>query len=434
MKARCRDEAPQLTAELGTPGQIAAIRGVGSTSGVSRCTMAGMKLAALAIIVAACGSAPPPPAPLRTAEDAPALDALRGAKFDQAVKLAAEQLAIAPRDAEAAAIRALASYVEEADAMYVALDVRHSWFFIDKALEPDRRPVIEAFIAKLDAIDKDLEVVGADPRFSLELCLACWQSDWNHDGHVDDRDLALFQIENDAAGAALPPDDPRRKPTFRFDVGDAMWGRAMLAFQRAAAELLLAYRWSDAKVDSGKEPIVIHLIAPERVKRARELVLAGLDQSEASRTAYLAETDDDREWVPSPTQRSHPVPLDVDAKLYATWQGVVDDVRDLVAGKRGISMHQTAALIDPDLARIAPDAYVDLGRMLAEPTDIRIEVNEKANDPASIARVLRGLLGHGYAEQMRPSPLVQRLAAMRAELERGGDTIEHKLRYLIWIN
>ncbi|MEO8549611.1 MAG: hypothetical protein ABI678_06545 [Kofleriaceae bacterium] len=393
-----------------------------------------MKLAPLAIVIAACGSTPPPPAPLRTAEDAPALDALRGAKFAQAVKLADEQLALAPRDAAAAAIRALASYVEEADTIYVALDVRHSWFFIDKALEADRRPTLEAFIAKLDAIDKDLEVVAADPRFSLELCLACWQSDWNHDGAIDERDLALFQIENDTAGAALPADDPRRRPTFRFDVGDAMWGRAMLAFQRAAAELLLAYRWSDGKVDSGKEAIVIHLIAPERVKRARALVLAGLDLSAASRTAYLAETDDDREWVPSPSQHSHPVPLDVDAKLYATWAGVVDDVRDLVAGKRGISMHETAALIDPELAALAPDAYVDLGRMLAEPMDIRIAVDEKAKDAASFGRILRGLLGHGYAEQMRPSPLVQRLATMRAELERGSDSLGHKLRYLIWIN
>ena len=51
-----------------------------------------------------------------------------------------------------------------------------------------------------------------------------------------------------------------------------------------------------------------------------------------------------------------------------------------------------------------------------------------------MARWLRGVLGHGYVEHMQASPLVQRLAAMRADLERGGDTLEHKLHYLLWIN
>ena len=40
-------------------------------------------------------------------------------------------------------------------------------------------------------------------------------------------------------------------------------------------------------------------------------------------TAYLAETDDDREWVPNPKQQSHPMPLPVDAArigaLERTW-------------------------------------------------------------------------------------------------------------------
>jgi hypothetical protein len=35
---------------------------------------------------------------------------------------------------------------------------------------------------------------------------------------------------------------------------------------------------------------------------------------------------------------------------------------------------------------------------------------------------------------MEASPLVQRLAAMRTDLERGGETLEHKLHYLLWIN
>ncbi|HET9986947.1 MAG TPA: hypothetical protein VFQ65_00465, partial [Kofleriaceae bacterium] len=397
------------------------------------------KLATVALLVAAaCGGVPstPPPSPPRPTEDAPALEALRAASFPQAIELSHAQLAIAPRDAEAAAIHALASYVQAAQNAYTELDVRHSFLYFDKAFTPEGQPAVVALANQLEAIDRDLEVVAADPRFAVELCFACWSYDWNHDGAIDRRDQQLLQIEVDPAGAQLDEHDPRRTPTFRFDVGDALWARAMVSFQRAGLELLLAYRWSDANrgANKTKQPVVIHLISADRVAHARELVLAGLDFSDASRHAYLAETDDDREWVPNPHQHSHPIPLEVDDRLYETWSGVVGDVRELMAGKRGLGLRELATLISPELTKLAPDAYIDVGRMFTEPTDITLPVDDRGEDVVVMTRWLRGVLGHGYAEHMVVSPLVARLAAMRHDLESGGETLEHKLRYLLWIN
>ena len=397
-----------------------------------------MKHLVTLMVLAACGESTPPLAPLRTSEDAPALDALRAANFDEAVRLSTQQLAIEPRDAEAAAIRAIANYVKASSTMFVAMDAGHSWFWFDKAFEPNAPPMINLFVDQLGVIDRDLAVAGADPRFSLELCLACWSFDWNHDGKIDQRDTQLFELDEDTKGK-IPEGDPRRHPTFRFDVGDVSWARAMVSFQRAVGELLLAYRWSDAtkhKDENGEspDPLVIHLIAPERVKHARELVLAGLELSDQSRLQYLAETDDDREWVPNPKQKSYAMPLPVDVKLYATWAGVVGDVRGLVAGRTGVSMRELAMLEGHKLSAITPDAYVDLGRMLTEPTDIVIPTHEEGEDVASMTRILRGVLGHGYNEHMTSSPLVHRLAAMRDDLEKGSDTLDHKLHYLFWIN
>ena len=166
-------------------------------------------------LLAACGSAPLPP--VRTADDAPALEALRSARFDVAIELGTRQLAIEPRDAEAAAIRALAAYVQATSTLYTSLELGgHSWFFFEPALDPKHAPAIAAFIDQLAAIDKDLAIAGDDPRFSLELCLACWQFDWNHDGKIDERDTLLFELEleHDRKGA-IPEHDPRRRPTFR---------------------------------------------------------------------------------------------------------------------------------------------------------------------------------------------------------------------------
>ncbi len=394
-------------------------------------------LVALALL-AACGAAPLPP--IRTAEDAPALEALRSAHFDVAFELGTKQLALEPRDAEAAAIRALAGYVQATSTLYTSLGLgSHSWFFFEPALDPKHAAAIATFLDQLAAIDKDLAIAAADPRFSLELCLACWQFDWNHDGKIDERDTQLFELERErsptsvGSGRAIPEHDPRRRPTFRFDLGDLSWARAMLSFQRAAGELFSSYRWSDLE-DKGAKTLVVHLTAPERVKHARELVLAGLEFSDQARLQYLAETDDDREWVPNPRQQNYAMPLSVDAKLYETWAGVISDVRDLVAGRTGISMQEVAALESQQLAAITPHAYVDLGKMLSEPTDITIAVDGKLESLSAINTFLRGVLGHGFDEHMQPSPLVKRLARMAGELEQGSDTFEHKLRYLIWIN
>lgn len=51
-----------------------------------------------------------------------------------------------------------------------------------------------------------------------------------------------------------------------------------------------------------------------------------------------------------------------------------------------------------------------------------------------IERLLRGMVGHGYRTGMRASPLLGRLREMKADLDAGHDTAEHKLKYLLWFN
>ncbi len=394
------------------------------------------KLVALALVLAGChdaaGPSTPPLSPERIRADAPALDALRGARFADATKLAGDQLAAAPRDSEAAAIRGLAAYVTAADQLVADTNAGHSWFIIDGFLDERAKPALEAFTARLDAVDRDFATAAADPHFSLELCLACWEYDWNHRDGVDESDRRLLEVELDAQGNDLPAGDPRRRPTFHFDVGDVLWARAMLAFQRAAIDLVLAYRWSDADKHGGS--IVVPLVAPDRVKQARALLLAGLDFADQTRRAYLAETDDDREWLPNPRQKNHAVPLEVDDQLYATWEAVIGDVRRLVRGDEGLSLRELAELVEPRAALLLPDAYVDVGAMLSQPIDIKLEGDGKLDDRAAIEKILRGVLGHGYAEHMKPSPLVKRLVDQRRALDRGDRELAKKLRYLIWFN
>jgi hypothetical protein len=392
------------------------------------------------VAIAACGSEPPARSPEQRADDsAGAVTALQAARFAEAERTATTALELDPRNPRAAAVRAIARYQAAGEQLYAELEATvrkgDKLGFLDHA---KGRGAWTSFGDALDAIDRDLAIAGADPKFSLELCLACWEHDWNHNGRIDDRDRMVFEIEFDGHGGTLPDGDPRRRPTFRFDVGDVEWARAMVAFQHAAIELVLAYRWTELDklfAFSHDDPrVVIHLDDAGRVRHARSLVLAGLDHADRSRADYLAETDDDREWVPNPRQNNHPMPLEVDDQLFETWAGVTGDVRRLLDSKAGISLRDAAGLVDRKLAFVMPDAYVDVGAMFEHPSDIVIDTHERGHAADSVERVLHGLLGHGYRDHMTASPIVGRLKRMAGELDRGEDTFERKLHYLFWLN
>jgi hypothetical protein len=393
------------------------------------------------VALASCGPSAPARTPQQRADDsAPAVKTLQAAKFADAQREASTALAKDPGSSRVAAVRAIASYQMAGHELIKTLTG-----VIEKADKLDffdhqgGRAAWQAWLTQLEQIDKDLAIVAADPAFSLELCLACWEHDWNRSGEIDDRDRLLFQIEFDGKDGELAETDPRRKPTFRFDSGDAEWARAMLSFQRAFGELVLAYKWSELDnlfFGGERSQITIRITEPARVKRARELVLRGLDHAEKCRAMYLAETDDDREWVPNPRQKNYPMPLEVDAQLYENWLAILGDVRRMLNSEEGLSLRELARIADDDIATRLPAAYIDIGRMLGEPKDIEIDLTAIFKDPdaAAVERLLRGLLGNGYQVQMRASPLVGRLRHMKEQLDRDQDTLGRKLRYLLWLN
>jgi hypothetical protein len=391
--------------------------------------------------VVSCGPAVPARTPPQRAEaSAPAVAALQASKFEDAARQAGDVLASDPGNARAAAVRAIATYVIAGHGLIVELrgiiERADRLEFFDHA---GGRAAWQGFLTRLEAVDRDLAVVAGDRAFSLELCLACWERDWNRNGRIDARDRKLFELEFDGKGGELAEGDPRRRPTFRFDTGDADWARAMIAFQRAAGELVLAYQWSDLDKllhADGAPNLVIKLIDKPRVTRARALILDGLGFADKCREAYLAETDDDREWVPSPRQHNHPMPLEVDDVVYQTWAGVTSDLRRMLRSEQGLSIRELAKVADDDLTSRVPNAYLDLGRMLGEPEDITIDLSNVIHKPdaETVATLLRGLLHKGYQEVMPPSPLVGRLRHMKEQLSTGEDTFERKLRYLFWLN
>jgi hypothetical protein len=372
---------------------------------------------------------------------APAMTALRDGSFDQAAKRADDELGGDGANPHARLVRAITRYKKSMHQL--SLDMRTvviggigAGAFNHKYM----RATLEEAESAFALVESDLAVAATDPNIAIELCIACWEIDWNGNGRIDRGDRQLFQIERDANDEPIPEDDPRRKPTFRFDVGDVAWARAFVSFQRALIDVVIAYDWSEIdKViqddRSAKNGIVLRLAHPDRIAQAKQRILEGLDRSDDARRAYLAETDDDREWVPNPKQRSHPMPLTADQALYDTWEAVLGDLRRLVRGEEGLFVADLIALGDERVQRM-PKGYIDIGSMLAHPHDISLTASDikKLDRGRDVEGMMSALLGDHYVASMKPSPLPRRLLRMKGEIDRDEERLERKLRYLFWLN
>jgi Tfp pilus assembly protein PilF len=378
-----------------------------------------------------------------------AIDVLQESKFDRAFELATDLLAKDDRNAQAHLVVALALYKKGMhqfanDMRLLMTDLFRRGRFNQDYLHYSLGKALGAF----DEVDKHLKAAARDPNVVFEQCLAQWEIDINRNGRIDQGDQQIFQVELDADGETLPSDDPRRTPTFRFDVGDVYWARAMLSFQRATLSLALAYEIPETQaehidetmkdLERGEKPLVIKLRDKTYVHTARDLILDGLSFSDRSRVLYLAEKDDDREWLPNPKQKNHPLPLPMDAQLYETWAGVLSDLKKLVKGDEGIDVAEVAQLGDHQWEN-PPKGFVDIGTLLEDPQDIvldfsRLEKLDRNRNGKDVEVILKDMFGRSYRDTMQASALLKKFSRMKDEITRGEESFERKLRYLFWVN
>lgn len=368
-----------------------------------------------------------------------AVSLLQSGRFEEAATSAQEALGEDDQNPQARVVAAVSRYIQLSHQLYTDFaSIGGGLLASGEVNDQYVRFTAQNALRELELVSADLEVAARSPEVYIELCMACWERDWNRSGEVDSRDRALLQIELDQNGEYLPEDDPRRSPTFRFDHGDVYWGLAMVNFQRAFFHLMLAYRWSDIKLNawfSGELPeeIVIHLADASQVSRAKELFLAGLSASTKERAAYLAETDDDREFLPNPKQKNYAIPLPVDEALYQTWGRILGDLERLIKGEEGLDVAQAAQLGD-DSWDNPPKGFINIGRLFSKPGDLTINLEALDDAEKRPEAALQSVFGEAYVPTMRPSPITARIAQMSAEIERGEDSFEKKLRYFLWVN
>jgi hypothetical protein len=393
-------------------------------------------LAALAASFGACATGMP--RAVRQQHAAPATTALQAGRFEDAKAAAEKVLAQQPGAVEAHLVFAIAQYRETMHGFVAAMFGATSMVMGNSGYGTVLRNAIKATESDLAIVEQHLSKAVVDD-ISLDLCLACWDYDWNHSGQVDENDRHLMEVEMGADGEPYPDGDPRRRPTFHFDVGDVHWARAMISFQRAVFDFVLAFRFEDAIAQAlqNDDQFRIPLDSKERITAMRTRLLEGFGHSDASRLAIVAETDDDREWVPNPGQKNHPLPLPVDQKLFDTWATIVDDLRKLVKGQESIDVAQAAQAGDHQWKN-PPQGFINIGTLFEHPNDIVISKDQAESvedqERKAVEKFLSTMFGAAYVPSAKASGLITHLRRMRDEVEGGQESIERKLRYLLWLN
>ncbi len=224
----------------------------------------------------------------------------------------------------------------------------------------DFRRILEDFVADLGKADATLAAMGAQ-AVKLPLDLAKVGYDADGDGAVTENERLIRAI-----AVAFGPRrySPPATLTVAFDRGDALWLRGYTHLLAAIGEFLLAYDWHESfdasfqfffpKIDSAFAralaadkrgdfaPIAdvitfLHLrwpvAEPARMAAVRDHLKQVVALSRQSWDAILAETDDDREWLPNPDQAAAVTLLRVDTTQLAAWRELLDLADDVLDGK-----------------------------------------------------------------------------------------------------
>ena len=237
----------------------------------------------------------------------------------------------------------------------------------------DVRRLLETFYARLAAVDARLEKIDGR-EFKTVIPLGAANLDFIGQGKAEEL-IRFGQFFRNVSGTGrTATGDPAATPdsipfTVAFDQTDALWLRAYTHLLRGLADILLAHDGGElfgatgqlffTRADTAFARLVAErgikrsgfeaeqiadLIAlvhgvnlpvtdPARLARAREELLAMVRISRATLASAVAETDDDREWLPSPAQNSV-FGLRLNAEQSTAWGGVLAEFEALLEGKK----------------------------------------------------------------------------------------------------
>jgi hypothetical protein len=247
-----------------------------------------------------------------------------------------------------------------------------------------------------DLLEADRVLAGIDDEtVKLRLRLGLVQMDFNDDG-VLEKDEALFAVFNRAQRRFTATRTGAESFDIAFDRGDVDWLRGYCHLCLALVEMTLAHDhedlfnraahllfknprtdydflehpdpesqgewWNTVDMISFIHGIRFEVVEPERLAHALEHLLQTIALSRGMWTHYNAETDDDREWIPNPSQATI-IPRGAVTQIQQDqWLQFLDEAEALLKGERLLRFWRTADGLDR-----AEGLGVNVHRIFTEP-------------------------------------------------------------------
>ena len=233
----------------------------------------------------------------------------------------------------------------------------------------DVRAMIQRWIDDLAAAESTLAKID-DPNVKLPLHFGQIRLDIDGDGTAGDGEILLkiYASLNRQADQEITAEDAQAF-VIGFDRGDVAWLRGYCHLLMAMSEAALAHdgkrlfahcaHLAFAKVESpyaflNEEPrranglpvneildaiAAIHLMnfpvsEPKRMTAALGHLNSVITLSRESWKGYLAETDDDHEWIPNPKQTGVIPNVKVTDEMVQGWMGFLNEAESILAGKK----------------------------------------------------------------------------------------------------
>lgn len=222
------------------------------------------------------------------------------------------------------------------------------------------------WVADFEKVRATLELIK-DNNVKLPIRIGLARLDFNGDGKVTDKE-SLWKVFASVTNSRVTEQDAK-KFLIAFDTADALWLQGYTHVLGAMGEFLLAYDRREIfeacahlffnKVDTPHKFLLseqerdfyrnpwafadliaaIHLMrfpvanAP-RMTKVLEHAQAMLRLSRQSWQLIMAETDNDREWLPNPKQKGVIPNVEITQEMIDGWLGFVNEADTLLAGKK----------------------------------------------------------------------------------------------------
>ena len=228
------------------------------------------------------------------------------------------------------------------------------------------RQLIETFHQDLHAIEKTVTTIGED-EFHLPLDLTKVRFDIDNNGERTEMEssIALFlSIESNGRMTQRQIDEMKKiDGTIGFDKSDLIWLKGYIQVTLGATDLLLAHDFeqpfnaisgnlfqkpknalSTIGADDENYGDIANLIAafhlskmkviePDRLKQARQHLLNMVDCSKQMWLSIQAETDNNKEWLPSPKQQSV-TGVKITAAMIKDWHKFLTEYQTILNGDK----------------------------------------------------------------------------------------------------